>query len=185
MSEKPLRIPPEVEDVASQIGEFIEYWGFKNVHGRIWTHIFLSAEPLDAADLIERLGISKALVSMSISDLLEYEVIQIAGKSPRSTTTYRSNPDIMSVITNVLRKRERRMLSRVSAAARLLKTLPADCKSSVKISDDRIQVLNEMVRTAESSLDTILELGEASFAIWSMFNKIPQPSRDQDPSTGS
>jgi DNA-binding transcriptional regulator GbsR (MarR family) len=196
MSDRAFRVPPEVEDAAKQIGEFIEYWGFKNVHGRIWTHIFLSAEPLDAADLIDRLGISKALVSMSISDLLEYEVIQIAGKSPRSTITYRSNPDIVLVITNVLRKRERRMLSRVSAATRLLKTLPADCRASVKISDDRIQVLNEMVKTAESSLDTILEMGETSFRIWSMFNKIPLPRQNQstdqsqgggsqDPSSGS
>lgn len=113
MADKHLRVPPEMEDVASQIGEFIEYWGFKNVHGRIWTHLFLAETPLDASDIVERLCISKALVSMSISDLLEYEVIQFAGKSERSTVLYKANPNVTSVIVNVLRKRERRMLSRI------------------------------------------------------------------------
>ena len=171
MSDRDARIPPELEDVANQIGGFIEYWGFKNVHGRIWLHLFLAPEPLDAADLIERLGISKALVSMSISDLLEYEVIQIAGKSARATITYCSNPDITTVITNVLRKRERRMLSRISSSVRLLKTLPPEAGKLV--SKDRLDHLVDLVKVAEDSLDGMLMLKDVSFEDWAKFNKLP------------
>jgi DNA-binding transcriptional regulator GbsR (MarR family) len=167
---KPTRVPPELEDIATQVGEFIEYWGFKNVHGRIWTHLFLSDEPLDAGELIERLGISKALVSMSISDLLDHEVIQVAGKGPRSTVTYRANPDITTVISNILRKRERRMLGRISSAARLLKDLPEGDRGSVKLSCARLQMLNKMVHSAEGTLDAILQLSNVSFEDWSEFN---------------
>lgn len=179
MAEKPLRIPPELEDVVNQIGEFIEYWGFKNVHGRIWVHLFLADEPLDAADLIERLGISKALVSMSISDLIDYDVIQIAGKSGRGTTLYKANQDVTTVITNVLRKRERRLLSRISSASRLLKDLPEDARGTVRLNSTRIQSLLEMVRAAELTMDGMLQMSEVSFQCWSNFNGLPDP----EPST--
>jgi DNA-binding transcriptional regulator GbsR (MarR family) len=177
---KTTRVPPELEDVASQVGEFIEYWGFKNVHGRIWTHLFLSDEPLDAGELIERLGISKALVSMSISDLLEYEVIQLAGKGPKSTATYRANPDVTTVIANILRKRERRMLGRVSSATRQLRDLPKESRGNIKLSPVRLDSLMDMIRTAEGALDGVLKFSDVSFEHWSAFNCIPEKKSDEN-----
>jgi DNA-binding transcriptional regulator GbsR (MarR family) len=147
------------------------------VHGRIWTHLFLSSEPLDAGELIERLGISKALVSMTISDLLDYDVIQVAGKGPRSTVTYRANPDVTTVISNILRKRERRMLGRVSSAARQLKDLPEDARGSVKLSCARLETLTDMVRSAETALDAMLQLSNVSFESWSSFNETPDKKK--------
>ena len=69
--------PPELDQVCLMIGRFIEYWGFKDIEGRIWAHILLSNRPLCAKDLIDRLDISKGLVSMSLSRLMEYEVVRI------------------------------------------------------------------------------------------------------------
>ena len=93
-----IHYPSELDALAEQVGEFIQYWGFKKVHGRIWTHLWLSDHPLDAGDLGKRLQISKALVSMSIADLLEYDVIQEVGRGEQGTTLYRSNPDQTQVI---------------------------------------------------------------------------------------
>lgn len=168
MSDKPVKVQPELEDVATQIGEFIEYWGFKNVHGRIWAHLFLSATPLDAADLIERLQISKALVSMSLSELAEYDVVQTAGKSLRGTITYIANPNVTSVVTGVLRKRERRMLARIAAATKVLKEHRKQV--GVALSDERIDTMDEMVKAAEMSLDAILNLNEVDLAMFKQFD---------------
>lgn len=172
-----LQVPPELEDVASQIGEFIEYWGFKKIHGRIWLNIFVSEVPLDASDLIERLGVSKALVSMSIADLLEYDVIQVSGKNHRGTNCYCSNPNLLGVILNVLRKRERRMLARMASATRLLQNLPSETpkRRDVGISPTRIDLLNEMVHSAEAALDAFLQLQPAHFEAFRKFTEIENP----------
>jgi DNA-binding transcriptional regulator GbsR (MarR family) len=143
-------VPPELEDVANQVGGFIEHWGFKNVHGRIWAHLFLALEPLDASQIMERLKISKALTSMSLADLLQYEVIQVAGKGERGCVLYKSNTDLISVISNVLRSRERRMLCRASAAARTLKELPFDKRKTVALEPSRISCLISMIEQAEN-----------------------------------
>lgn len=159
-----LRVPPELSDVAEQVGAFMEYWGFKSIHGRIWTHIFLSQEPLDAGALIKRLDVSKALMSMSLAELLDHDVIQIAGKG--STTTYSANPDITHTIMAVLRKRERRMLNRVSSAA---KTLPLGAVGEVRLNPERVQSLQSMIETAEMTLECLLSLKNFDFSQWSDF----------------
>ncbi len=176
MPEKPtgksVKIQPELEDVVAQIGEFIEYWGFKNVHGRIWAHLYLASEPLDAGDLIDRLQISKALVSMSISDLMAYDVVQVAGKSSRGTVTYCANPNVTSVVLGVLRKRERRLLSRIAGATKILKDFkrPAAQKEA-SLSVERVKSLHEMVATAEDFMDSILQLGDVDFKEWRRFDE--------------
>lgn len=168
MSKLPSPVTPEFEEVATQVGEFIEYFGFKKVHGRIWTHLFLSTVSLDATDLVERLKISKALVSTSISDLLSYEVIEVAGKGARGTTAYRASPHLTQAITKILRIRERRMLARVSSAVRLLKTV----EPAPTVSSERIDVLSSMVSSAEDILDSILVLGQADFQSFAPFMNI-------------
>ena len=170
-NDKAPKIQPELQEVVEQIGEFIEYWGFKNVHGRIWAHLYLAETPLDASDLIDRLQISKALVSMSISDLMEYDVVQVAGKSERGTVTYIANPNVTSVVLGVIRKRERRLLSHIAAATKVLKDQKKHGKSEVPLAQERVQQLHEMVRTAEMSLDAILNLGEIDLSDWNRFNE--------------
>ncbi|MFN8944090.1 MAG: GbsR/MarR family transcriptional regulator, partial [Pseudobdellovibrionaceae bacterium] len=92
-------LPPELIELTDQIGLFIEYWGFKKIHGQIWSHIFLSKTPLDATTLVKRLGVSKALVSLAIKDLVQYDVIQVVGQGEKRTILFQSNPDLISVIT--------------------------------------------------------------------------------------
>lgn len=165
------RPTPELTELANQIGEFIQYWGFKKVHGRIWTHLYLSSEPLDAADLMERLKISKALVSMSLSDLTEYEVIQVAGRSERGTTLYSANPEVIAVILNVLRTRERRILSHVAAAHKVLQESHKDDRRGVPLDKARVRSLGEMIRSAETHLDGLLTLDTVDFSAWNQFDE--------------
>jgi DNA-binding transcriptional regulator GbsR (MarR family) len=182
MPELPRRVPPELEDVATQVGEFIEYWGFKNIHGRIWAHIYLSDKPIDAQELIERLGVSKALISMSISDLIDYEVIQVSGKTSRGTVTYVSTPDLMNTIMNVLRKRERRMLARFTSSTRLLKSLPkSQADRSVGIDAQKVESLSEFSKTAETLLDAMLKFEPAHFDLLATFN-LEGPTQESAPS---
>ena len=35
-----------VMEVCDSIGDFIEYWGFKAIHGRVWALLALSTDPL-------------------------------------------------------------------------------------------------------------------------------------------
>ncbi len=162
-SERPC---PELEDVVNRIGDFIQYWGFKHVHGRIWAHLFLAGKPLDSHCLTSRLRISKALLSMSLNDLLEYDVIQSVGKSESGAILYDTNQDLPAVIAGVLRKRERRMLSGLSSATKSLSSLPHELHGECTVNRTRAEKLNEFVGTAETTLESLLLFRDVSFEAW-------------------
>lgn len=147
-------VPGEWDQVASLMGDFIEYWGFKNVHGRIWTHLYLSNEPLDALEIRQRLKISKALVSLSVHDLMHYNVIKEVGKSSRGTILYSANPNLCEAVFNVLESREHRLIARIQAACQLLQQ---KSQSEIKgISQERLQSLVSLVDYAKVSLGLFL-----------------------------
>jgi HTH-type transcriptional regulator, glycine betaine synthesis regulator len=147
-----------MEAVAEQIGAFIQYWGFKKIHGRIWAHVFLAEKPVGTDELIRRLGVSKALMSMSIADLLAYDVIREAGKGPRGVVRYSANPDVTRVIFNVLRARERKMLASITESFKALRELPREQSAGLGIDPGRVDYLGEMIRMAEQALDSFTDL---------------------------
>ena len=147
--------------LAELIGNFIEYWGFKAVHGRIWTMIFLSKEPVNAKFLIDNLEISKALVSMSIKDLLHYNVILEVEKDGPSTQKYTFNPDIFTVVTNVLKTRESQLLREINE--QILKTKKIVSKDDKEgACTDQLQALAEMTEAAEVTLSSLLSVGKVN-----------------------
>lgn len=168
------KVPPELSELVNQVGNFIEYWGFKNVQGRLWAHLWLSSEPLDAGDLMKRLGISKALVSISMKEMLEYEVVQEVGKSERGTILYRANPDKEMVILNVLRRRERMMMSRISSAFQLLEKMNSIDKKYYRISEAQMDGMGEMIKNVEMLLDILLAMEPERKKVWSQLNQVAQ-----------
>ncbi len=163
-------LPPELEALANEIGEIICYWGFKKIHGRLWTHIYLSDEPLDAGQLMQRLRVSKALISLSINDLLRQEVIVESAKSSRGTQTYVANPNVLDVIQNVLRRRERKMLARTEASFKLLSAINPATLEGARIQPMRISTLSSMIDQAQTALDGLLDLKPVDFQAWTCLN---------------
>jgi DNA-binding transcriptional regulator GbsR (MarR family) len=147
---------PELEYLAQLVGEFIEYWGFKRIHGQIWLHLYLSEAPLDAADIMRKLSISKALVSISLKSLMDYQVIQEEGLSPTGTKLYSANPDLQSVITSVLRKREKVMMGKIQAAFTQLKQAPKEQMIEEKIEMKRMKDLDRFIKNGEKGLNTLM-----------------------------
>lgn len=140
-------------DLADHIGAFIEYWGFKKVHGRIWTLIFLSPAPIDANFIIEQLDISKALASMSIKDLLYYNVIFEVEKDKPGTQKYTYNPDIINVVLDVLDKREKKMISQISQTYNSMKR-HLNKKQDAFVCDQRFNELGGMITMADLVLSS-------------------------------
>ena len=158
--------PPELEELACEVGDFICYWGFKRIHGRLWTHLYTSSVPLDAAQLMSRIQVSKALISLSLNVLLKYEVIIENGKSARGTQTYVANPDVLDVILNVLRRRERKMLAKTETSYKMLLSLNKDRRERAGLASDRVENLGRMSSEAQNTLSCLLELVTIDLKPW-------------------
>lgn len=149
---------PEIDNLCELVGEFIQYWGFKSIHGKIWLHLFLSQTPLDAKDLMEKLDISKALVSISLRDLMAYDVILEDKLSPNGTRTYIANSDIKSVIEQVLRGRERVMMGKIKGSFQNLKQISPSDILEQDIEPKRLKELEKLIGKGEKMLNTVMTI---------------------------
>lgn len=144
---------PALTDLSLKLGELVHNWGFKRIHGRIWTRLFLSSRPLDAADLIEQLDISKALVSISLRELLDLRAVEDCGRSARGTNLYRANGNLNEIYLSLLKNRERMMLEQTSAALSTLAGIDAVELNESEISGEKLNQLASHLHRALGSLN--------------------------------
>ncbi len=163
----------ELDYIADLVGDFIEYWGFKRVQGRVWAYLFLSNRPMDAAELMDLLGVSKALISMTISTLLEYKVIEPApAKGTHGARTYQACPHPSEAITNVLRVREKRLLAKIASAYRLASELPPKQKKETGLDSHRLKSFGLMVEGGEKILDQFIALGNLEMGFFKLIDDV-------------
>lgn len=153
------KLMPELAQLEEIVGNFMHYWGFKKIHGRIWLHLYTSSKPLDSAEIMERLQVSKGLMSLAMRELLHYEVIRPAASGPHGTVYYEANPDLQSVINNVLRAREAVMLGEAAAAAQRLGSVSSEELSAAGVDASRVQSVLTLTESAQGLLQAYLSLG--------------------------
>ncbi|HYX38348.1 MAG TPA: hypothetical protein VE954_35040, partial [Oligoflexus sp.] len=147
------------------------------VHGQIWCHIYLSQSPLDAAELMRRLRISKALVSISLKELQDFAVIEDAGKSERGTRLYKPREDLGATILDTLRRRERKMMARIRTSHSLLESLEPQELQEHGIERQKVALLGMLIRIVEQSLDQMIKRQSGSvFDLLGMLSQSLVPS---------
>lgn len=167
-------------DLSNHVGDFMEYWGFKKIHGRIWTILFLNKAPRDAGYLVRTLGVSKALISIAMKDLLRYDVILKAGNSAEGTQLYEANPNVREVIFHVVRSRERHILGQIRSTCN--RAEPA-MQREADLSPARVVALAEMIRMANTCLDRLLSLQGFDPKLFDLMEFLPVGGSATAPST--
>lgn len=146
----------EFQSLEEKIGRFIEFWGFKAVEGKIWLHIFVSTQELCAEDLMKRLKISKALTSMSIKRLMAYGVILKGEKGAKGIQYYCANPNVERVIKDVIRQRERIMLSEIQGALDLVLATHRYHDQEKSLREKRLRFLRKITRRTQTILSLMV-----------------------------
>lgn len=144
----------KVAQLSDSVGDFIRYWGFRRIHGQIWTLVYLSKVPLSGSELVDLLSVSKALVSPAIKEL-EDEGLIIQIKSENSKTKrYKAVEDVEKVIKGVLRRREKPMMDKVYKS---FSDLDAHIAA---IDQNRLVKIGKMITQAQMLLTMLTETDE-------------------------
>lgn len=149
----------EMRALSIAIGNFIRYWGFRRIHGAIWTQLYLSPNPLSATQLVRRLKVSKALVSPALAELEKWKLILPAQSEDAKTKFFIANPDVFKVIRHVLESREQPLINDAQAKlVELQKKL-----NNETINPQRLADLEGMIQSAQFGLQFILQMDSPDF----------------------
>ena len=168
-------LPPESSKqlavVANSIGNFIEYWGFKSIQGRIWSLVYLSEEPISTPEIVETLKVSKASVSIGINDLLERELITSSGKVKNGAVTYSPTPDAGAVVRKVLRERELKLITEAESNLNLLFAMSDKELSEQNISQVKLRQLLELTQASKKMVTNLTSERFNTISNWASYVK--------------
>ncbi|MFQ5675753.1 MAG: GbsR/MarR family transcriptional regulator [bacterium] len=139
--------------LANSVGDFIKYWGFKEIHGRIWVHVYLSENPITAKELTTRLGVTKGLVSTALAELIAYQVVEKVNIGDARSPGYQSNTDLVQVINNILRNRELKLTTKIKEDS---EALAKEMMDASPLMLEKIHKLQDMTQFAVESLQKLL-----------------------------
>ncbi len=103
-----------VHEACEAAGAFIEYWGFKSIHGKIWTYLALREAPVAQKELVEFFGVSRSLISGAVAELVDYDLVRATGD--HRNAPYEANLEIWAVVSGILRSREWMLVERARLA---------------------------------------------------------------------
>lgn len=151
------RLSVRVRQVCDSVGSFIEYWGFKAIHGRIWTLLALSTTPLTQVEVADFLDVSRSLVSGAMAELLEHGLV-------RPTADHRNAPytavlDVWPTIADVLREREWMLVETARVALEgAIEAVELSREESPRFAVERMRFLLRMTEIAQAFLRMLMNL---------------------------
>ncbi len=140
--------------LADRVGDFIRYWGFRRIHGQIWTVLYVFNRDLSGIEIVELLNVSKALVSPALKELEEEGLILQVESENAKLKRYRAQDDVSAIIQGVLRRREKPMLEQVERAYGQLKAI---AQEDLSLRKDRLEHLGQMISFAQTGLTFLME----------------------------
>jgi DNA-binding transcriptional regulator GbsR (MarR family) len=155
----------EVElTVSDAVGRLMEFWGFKRNMGRVWAVMYLSPEPLTAADLKELLQISSGAVSMTVAELMRWGVVKKVWVQGERRDFFVAETALWRMISRVLGERERaeiavavESLERALEVARRLETKADDpLRARLDLQVRRVKPLLDFAKLGRTLLDALL-----------------------------
>jgi DNA-binding transcriptional regulator GbsR (MarR family) len=159
LSPSQARLKRRVVRVCEATGEFIAWWGFKSIHGRIWALLALSRDPVSQAEISRTLGVSRALVSGAIAELLEFGLVR--PRSDNRLAPYEAVMDIWPVIADVMRRREWMLVerARVSLEAAVEEAEVAlELEGDMPYDLDRMRLILGLTEMAQAFMKILMAL---------------------------
>ncbi|MEO1694690.1 MAG: GbsR/MarR family transcriptional regulator [Pseudomonadota bacterium] len=96
------------QEFVLHFGEMGSRWGINRTVGQIYAVLFLSHAPLNADDIVGRVGVSRSNVSMGLKELQSWDLVRLQHK-PNDRRDYFSTPDdLWQIVRTLVDQRKKR-----------------------------------------------------------------------------
>jgi len=112
-------IDEKIKNACEAIGDLIEYWGFKKIQGKVWTYLVISKRPRSHKEIVEFFGVSKALISLTLSELSNYNLVE--NTEGKRNSPFKATLNIWPTVSDILRSREWMLLENAKQKLESLK----------------------------------------------------------------
>ncbi len=134
-----MHLSPLQQEFVLHFGEMGSRWGINRTVGQIYALLFLSAEPLNAEQIVERLGFARSNVSTGLKELQAWNLVRLK-HLPGDRRDYFATPDdLWEIVRILIDERKKRevdpTLSKLRALQLEPETGPEDAHARARIAE--------------------------------------------------
>jgi len=101
-------LPPLSQSFVLHFGEMGSRWGINRTVGQIYALLFISARPLTADEITDRLGVSRSNVSMGLKELSSWRLVRLSHQPGDRHDFYSAPEDVWAIFKTLAEERQRR-----------------------------------------------------------------------------
>lgn len=140
-------------------------WGINRTMAQIHALLLVSADPLNADDIMAQLKISRGNVNMNVRELLDWGIVEKVLIPGERKEYFSAEKDIWKVAMRIVKERKRREVEPVLNALNELKDVEGDKNSKeVKVFTDTIADIQKFADQASKGIDGLVKMDEHWFA---------------------
>lgn len=152
-----MRLTPLQQEFVLHFGEMGSRWGINRTVGQIYAVLFLSAEPLNAEQIVERLGCSRSNVSTGLKELQAWNLVRLK-HLPDDRRDYFTTPsDLWEIVRILAEERKKREIDPTLSKLRALQLEPATDPEDVH-ARARIEQTVELIELLSGWYDDVKKL---------------------------
>jgi DNA-binding transcriptional regulator GbsR (MarR family) len=122
-----MKLSPLTQAFVLHFGEMGSRWGINRTVGQIYALLYLSAEPLCADDIVERLGVSRSNVSMGLRELQAWNLVLLKHLPVDRRDFFTTPDDVWQILRTLAEERKKREVDpTLSVLREILMQNPAD-----------------------------------------------------------
>lgn len=150
-------LSPLAQSFIQHFGEMGSRWGINRTVGQIYALLYIHGKPMNAEDIVGKLGFSRSNVSMGLKELQSWRLIRLT-HLPNDRREYFTPPgDVWDIFKILLEERRRREIEPTLTMLRgaLLETAetPED-----KQAQERLRAMHELIELSSSWFDDMQKL---------------------------
>lgn len=152
------RLPPAIERFVVHWGEMGAVWGVNRSVAQIHALLYVSDEPTAAEDIAERLGMARSNVSVSLRELVLWNLVRRVHAMGDRRDYYEAEVDMFEMVRRIAVGRKAR---EIDPALAVLRTCVAEAKADTRISlraRKRLAAMLEFTQSVDKSFSEIIAL---------------------------
>ncbi len=103
-----MQLSPILQSFVLHFGEMGSRWGINRTVGQIYALLFASAEPLNADQIMEKLGFSRSNVSMGLKELQTWNLVRLIHRPGDRRDYFAAPDDIWTIVRTLAEERKKR-----------------------------------------------------------------------------
>ena len=122
-----MNLSPLAQAFVLHFGEMGSRWGINRTVGQIYALLYVSAEPLCADDIVERLGVSRSNVSMGLRELQAWNLVLLKHLPGDRRDFFTTPDDVWQILRTLAEERKKREVDpTLSVLREILMQNPSD-----------------------------------------------------------